>query len=190
LARRARDLAAEPTATVGIPQHQGAAAGVEELQGAPPEPGDRPSGVSTAWHRREEVEHEAQLALRAALVLAEVADQVPGREEVKRAKEMRAVKGEVFAVRHPARHIDHERIAEREDDGDRHRSGEAPAHAGARDDEGVKQEEGARTAFREDRDHRDPGDVGSRRGVPDPVLTGEPTAYQTEAEEEEHESDA
>ena len=164
------DVPGEVAPAVRIAQHERTATGSEELHCATSEAGDRASGAAAAPHRRHQVEHEAQLALRASLVLPEVADQVSRRQQIERAEEMGAMEGEVLVVGDATRHEDGERIEQGQHDGDRHRGRQAPADADARDHEDVQQEEGAGSALREERDHRHPDHVRDRREVPDPVL--------------------
>src|SRR5205814_9383655 len=63
-------------------------------------------GAAAAEDRRQ-LEHEAELALRAALVLAQVADQVGEGEEIDRADQMHA----------PEAHLAPDRVAREEEDG-------------------------------------------------------------------------
>ena len=115
------------------------------------------------------------------LVLAQVADQVAEDQEVGGTNHVHPPEAEVVAEQH-AREQRSGRIEHGQQDGDAHRGPQAPAHADARDDEHVQQEEGAHPALGEQADQGYPGDVGGRGIGGDVLLMQLLAAHQDEQE--------
>ena len=70
-------------------------------------------GGRSGTERRREIEHDAELLLRAALVLAEVRDQVAERDEIDRPEEVGALDAEEVGLEPAARDEDEHRVERR-----------------------------------------------------------------------------